>query len=87
MKDWIYIISVIASLLLGLKMKSNCCGKMCEFSIEKQENNNETLRSIKITKRSRVKPSKQNEKDTETDTDTSSSDSWAEELKKLPEIK
>jgi len=85
MKDWIYIISVIASLLLGLKMKSNCCGKMCYFSIEKQENNNETLRSIKITKRSRVKPSKQNEKETETD--TSSDDSWAEELKKLPEIK
>lgn len=87
MENWLYIISVIASLLLGLKLKSNCCGKMCEFSIEKQENNNETLRSIKITKRSKVKPSKQNEKETETETDTSSSDSWAEELKNLPEIK
>ena len=83
MDNWLYIISVIASLLLGLKLKSNWCGKMCEFSIEKQENNNETLRSIKITKRSKVKPSKQNEKET----DTSSSDSWAEELKELPEIK
>ena len=83
MENWLYIISVIASLLLGLKLKSNCCGKTCQFSIEKQENNNETLRSIKITKRSKVKP-KQKETDK---TDTSSSDSWAEELKDLPEIK
>ena len=56
MENWIYIISVIASLLLGLKLKSNCCGKICYCSIEKQKNNDEILQSIRITKRSKIKP-------------------------------
>ena len=56
METWIYIVSILASVLLGVKMKSKCITKNCECSIEKAETNNEVLRSIKIGRKSKVVP-------------------------------
>ena len=56
METWIYIVSILASVLLGVKMKSRCITKNCECSIEKAETNNEVLRSIRIGRKSKVVP-------------------------------
>jgi len=53
-ETWLFIISVIGSLLCGLKLKSKCCGKECAISVEREERDNEVLRSIRIGKKSRV---------------------------------
>jgi len=53
-ETWLFIISVIGSLLCGLKLKSKCCGKECSISVEREERDNEILRSIRIGKKSRV---------------------------------
>jgi len=53
-ETWLFIISVIGSLLCGLKLKSKCCGKECSISVEREERDNEVLRSIRIGKKSRV---------------------------------
>ncbi len=53
-ETWLFIISVIGSLLCGLKLKSKCCGKECAISVEREERDNEILRSIRIGKKSRV---------------------------------
>ena len=55
MESYILIISIIASLLIGLKLRSSCCGKECSLSIEKQQDNDDMLQSIRITKRSKVR--------------------------------
>tara|TARA_R110000787_G_scaffold232016_2_gene339303 strand:+ start:340 stop:564 length:225 start_codon:yes stop_codon:yes gene_type:complete len=59
MKEWLFIISILISLFVGVKFKSKCCGRDCEISIEKEdiENTNETLRSITIGRVSK-KPKK-----------------------------
>lgn len=56
METWIYVVSILASVLLGVKMKSKCITKNCECSIEKAETNNEVLRSIRIGRKSKVVP-------------------------------
>ncbi len=56
METWIYIVSILASVLLGVKMKSRCFTRNCECSIEKAETNNEVLRSIRIGRKSKVVP-------------------------------
>lgn len=56
METWIYVVSILASVLLGVKMKSKCFTKNCECSIEKAETNNEVLRSIRIGRKSKVVP-------------------------------
>ena len=56
MDTWIYVISILASLFLGVKMKSKCFSKNCECSIEKAETDNEILRSIRIGRKSKVIP-------------------------------
>jgi len=56
METWIYVVSILASVLLGVKMKSKCITKNCECSIEKAETNNEVLRSIRIGRKSKVAP-------------------------------
>lgn len=56
MDTWIYVVSILASLLLGVKMKSKCFTKNCECSIEKAETDNEVLRSIRIGRKSKVIP-------------------------------
>tara|TARA_R110000787_G_scaffold111751_3_gene220737 strand:- start:315 stop:518 length:204 start_codon:yes stop_codon:yes gene_type:complete len=57
MESYFFAISIIVSLLVGLKCRSKCCGKECSFELEKKEVNNETLRSIKIgRKSSKVNP-------------------------------
>ena len=53
-ETWLFIISVVSSVLCGMKMKSKCCGKECSISVEREERDNETLRSIRIGRRSRV---------------------------------
>jgi len=55
-ETWLFIISVVSSVLCGMKMKSKCCGKECSISVEREESDNETLRSIRIGRRSRVQP-------------------------------
>tara|TARA_R110000822_G_scaffold151988_1_gene291127 strand:+ start:237 stop:440 length:204 start_codon:yes stop_codon:yes gene_type:complete len=57
METYIFAISIIVSLLVGLKCRSKCCGNDCSFELEKKDVNNETLRSIKIgRKSSKVNP-------------------------------
>ena len=41
-ETWIFIISVISSVICGMKMKSKCCGKECSISLEREERDNET---------------------------------------------
>lgn len=57
MESWIFLISIVASLICGMKLKSKCCGKECSISIEKEERENEVLRSVKIGKRSKINKS------------------------------
>lgn len=64
MENWIFLISIIASLICGLKLKSKCCGKECSISVEREERDDEVLRSVKIGKRSKV--NKSNNEITET---------------------
>ena len=52
MESYILAISIIVSLLVGLKCRSKCCGNDCSFELEKKDVNNETLRSIKIGRKS-----------------------------------
>ena len=52
MESYILAISIIVSLLVGLKCRSKCCGHDCSFELEKKDVNNETLRSIKIGRKS-----------------------------------
>lgn len=66
MESWIFLISIVASLICGMKLKSKCCGKECSISIEKEERENEVLRSVKIGKRSKINKST-NEINTEID--------------------
>ena len=54
MESYILAISIIVSLLVGLKCRSKCCGHDCSFELEKKEVNNETLRSIKIGRKSKI---------------------------------
>ena len=54
METYIFAISIIVSLLVGLKCRSKCCGNDCSFELEKKEVDNETLRSIKIGRKSKV---------------------------------
>jgi len=54
MESYILAISIIVSLLVGLKCRSKCCGNDCSFELEKKEVNNETLRSIKIGRKSKI---------------------------------
>ena len=57
MESYFFAISIIVSLLVGLKCRSKCCGHDCSFELEKKDVNNETLRSIKIgRKSSKVNP-------------------------------
>ena len=57
MESYFFAISIIVSLLVGLKCRSKCCGNDCSFELEKKDVNNETLRSIKIgRKSSKVNP-------------------------------
>ena len=55
-ETWLFIISVVGSLFCGLKLKSKCCGKECSFSVEREETDNGTLRSVRIGRISRVQP-------------------------------
>ena len=64
MENYILIISIIASLLIGLKLRSRCCGKECTLSIEKQQDNDDVLKSIRITQKSKVKTSDKNDTQT-----------------------
>jgi len=54
MDTWIYIVSILASILLGVKMKSRCFTKNCECSIEKAETDGDVLRSIRIGRKSKI---------------------------------
>ena len=54
METYIFAISIIVSLLVGLKCRSKCCGNDCSFELEKKDVNNETLRSIKIGRKSKI---------------------------------
>tara|TARA_R110000796_G_scaffold10440_7_gene34630 strand:- start:746 stop:949 length:204 start_codon:yes stop_codon:yes gene_type:complete len=54
MESYILAISIIVSLLVGLKCRSKCCGNDCSFELEKKDVNNETLRSIKIGRKSKI---------------------------------
>ena len=56
MDTWIYVISILASVLIGVKMKSKCFTKNCECSVERAETDNEVLRSIRIGRKSKVVP-------------------------------
>ena len=37
-------------------MKSKCCGRECSISIEREERDEEVLRSVRIGRRQRVEP-------------------------------
>ena len=54
-QEWLFIISIIVSILVGIKCRSKCCGKDCSFSLEKEQVDNEVLRSIKIGRKSKIK--------------------------------
>jgi len=54
MDTWIYIVSILASILLGVKMKSRCFTRNCECSIEKSETDENVLRSIRIGRKSKI---------------------------------
>ena len=54
MDTWIYVVSILASILLGVKMKSRCFTKNCECSIEKAETDGDVLRSIRIGRKSKI---------------------------------
>ena len=56
-ETWLFTLSIILSLLVGVKCRSKCCGKDCSFELEKEERNGEVLRSIKILKKSKVNSS------------------------------
>lgn len=53
METYLFAISIIISILVGLKCRSKCCGQDCSFELEKVEVNNETLRTIKIGRKSK----------------------------------
>lgn len=53
---WLFAISVVTSIICGMKMKSKCCGKECSISVEREVQENETLRSIRIGRRQTVQP-------------------------------
>lgn len=55
-ETWVFGISIIISIFCGLKMKSKCCGKECSISIEREERDDEVLRSVRIGRRQRVEP-------------------------------
>jgi len=54
-QEWLFIISIMISIFVGIKCRSKCCGKDCSFSLEKEEVDNEILRSIKIGRKSKIK--------------------------------
>lgn len=56
METWIYVVSIFASLFLGVKLKSKCITRNCECSIEKAETDDSVLRSIRIGRKSKVAP-------------------------------
>jgi hypothetical protein len=56
MQNWLFAISIVASIFCGLKMKSKCCGRECSISIEREERDEEVLRSVRIGRRQRVEP-------------------------------
>ena len=56
METWIYVVSILASLFLGVKLKSKCITRNCECSIEKAETDDSVLRSIRIGRKSKVAP-------------------------------
>lgn len=67
MESWIFLISIVASLICGMKLKSKCCGKDCSIEIEKQQEGGEVLRSVKIGKLSKIKIKSNNEINNEID--------------------
>ena len=51
MEMYIFILSIVGSLLVGMKLKSKCVSKYCECTIEKVETDDEILRNIRIGRR------------------------------------
>lgn len=72
MKDWIFILSIIFSLFIGIKFRSKCCGKDCEVSIDKEESEttNEVLRTITIGRVSKTPTKKLSKENTELELET-----------------
>lgn len=72
MKDWIFILSIIFSLFIGIKFRSKCCGKDCEVSIDKEESEttNEVLRTITIGRVSKSPTKKLSKENTELELET-----------------
>ena len=61
--DYIFAISILLSIIVGIKCRSKCCSNNCEFEMSKQDNNEdgETLRSITIGRKSKTKSIKSND--------------------------
>ena len=55
--DYIFAISILLSIIVGIKCRSKCCGKDCEFEMSKEEDDEDgkTLRSISIGRKSKTK--------------------------------
>ncbi len=51
MEVYILVLTIVGSFLVGMKIKSKCITKNCECSIERQETNDEVLRTIRIGRR------------------------------------
>ena len=61
--DYIFAISILLSIVVGIKCRSKCCGKDCEFEMSKEEDDEDgkTLRSISIGRKSKTKSIKSND--------------------------
>ena len=57
MQTWVYVVSILGSLFLGVKLKSKCITKNCECSIERNETDDAVLRSVRIGRRAKLTPS------------------------------
>ena len=56
METWVYVVSILGSLFLGVKLKSKCITKNCECSVERAETDDAVLRSVRIGRRAKVTP-------------------------------
>ena len=55
--DYIFAISILLSIFVGIKCRSKCCGKDCAFEMSKEDNDEDgkTLRSITIGRKSKTR--------------------------------
>ena len=60
--DYIFAISILLSIFVGIKCRSKCCGKDCSFEMSKEDDDEDgkTLRSITIGRKSKMKTLKAN---------------------------